>query len=54
MVVALTSEKDSPLARVSNRVLEMGMPVEEMPYVSAGYSVTILDLILIALVLSKN
>ncbi|EOA08078.1 SIS domain-containing protein [Pediococcus acidilactici] len=54
MVVALTSEKDSPLARVSNRVLEMGMPVEEMPYVSAGYSVTILDLILIALVLSKK
>jgi glucoselysine-6-phosphate deglycase len=52
-VFALTSEDSSPLAQKSDNLLMMGMPIEEMPYVSAGYSVAILDLILIALTVSR-
>jgi len=48
-IFTLTSDKDSPAYKVSDHVLSMGMPVEEMPYVSAGYSVTILDLMLISM-----
>lgn len=53
-VYTLTSEADSPVAQVSQNLLMMGMPVEEMPYVSAGYSVEILDLMLISLTIAKN
>ncbi|WEV40221.1 SIS domain-containing protein [Lactobacillus sp. ESL0681] len=53
-VFALTSEEDSPVAKVAKNVLDMGMPIEEMPYVSAGYSIEILDLILIALIIAKQ
>ena len=53
-VFTITSEPDSPVAKVSDNILAMGMPIEEMPYVSAGYSVEILDLILIALVIAKK
>lgn len=53
-IYALTSNPNSPLNKISNNVLSMGMPVEEMPYVSAGYSVTILDLILISMVISQK
>jgi glucoselysine-6-phosphate deglycase len=53
-IYSLTSNSNSPLHKISNHVLSMGIPVEEMPYVSAGYSVTILDLILIALVIAKK
>ena len=53
-VFSMTSEKNSPLAEVSQHVLQMGMPVEEMPYVSAGYSVTILDLMLISLLVARS
>lgn len=48
-IFTLTSDKNSPAYKVSDHVLSMGMPVEEMPYVSAGYSVTILDLVLISM-----
>lgn len=54
VVFSLTSELDSPLAEISDHVLSMGMPVEEMPYVSAGYSVVILDLILISLTIARQ
>lgn len=54
IVFSLTSELDSPLAKISNHVLSMGMPVEEMPYVSAGYSVVILDLMLISLTIARQ
>ncbi|NUF27984.1 SIS domain-containing protein [Gilliamella sp. ESL0254] len=53
-IYTLTSNSQSPLYQVSNHVLSMGMPVEEMPYVSAGYSVTILDLILITLTIGQK
>lgn len=48
-IFTLTSDESSPAYKVSDHVLSMGMPVEEMPYVSAGYSVTILDLMLISM-----
>ncbi|GEL15866.1 SIS domain-containing protein [Pediococcus cellicola] len=53
-VFVLTSDLQSPIATTSKNVISMGMPVEEMPYVSAGYSVTILDLMLIALTISQK
>ena len=53
-IYTLTSNPNSPLNKVSNHVLSMGIPIEEMPYVSAGYSVTILDLILISLVIAQK
>ncbi|BDR60127.1 SIS domain-containing protein [Lactobacillus xylocopicola] len=53
-VFTLTSELTSPVARVSQNVLTMGMPVEEMPYVSAGYSIEILDLMIIALTIAQK
>jgi len=48
-IFALTSDESAPVYEVSDHVLSMGMPVEEMPYVSAGYSVTILDLMIISM-----
>ena len=53
-VFALTSELDSPVAQISQHVLNMGMPIEEMPYVSAGYSVEILDLMLLAMLIAQK
>lgn len=53
-IYSLTSNPNSPLNKISNNVLSMGMPIEEMPYVSAGYSVTILDLILISMVIGQK
>lgn len=51
-VFVFTSELESPLAKASENIISMGMPVEEMPYVSAGYSVLILDLMLLSLKLA--
>ena len=53
-VFALTSELDSPVGKVCHHVLDMGMPIEEMPYVSAGYSVEILDLMLLAMLIAQK
>lgn len=53
-IYTLTSNSNSPIYNISNHVLSMGMPVEEMPYVSAGYSVIILDLMLIALIIGQK
>ncbi len=53
-IFTLTSDKNSPVYKVSDHVLSMGMPVEEMPYVSAGYSVTILDLMLISMEIGEE
>lgn len=52
-IFTLTSDASSPAYKVSDNVLSMGMPIEEMPYVSAGYSVTILDLMLISMRIGK-
>ena len=53
-VFALTSKLDSPVGKVCHHVLDMGMPIEEMPYVSAGYSVEILDLLLLAMLIAQK
>jgi len=53
-IFALTSDEKAPVYKVSDHVLSMGMPVEEMPYVSAGYSVTILDLMFISMEIGKT
>lgn len=53
-VLTITSDMESPIAKRANNVINMGMPIEEMPYVTAGYSVTILDLMLISLVIGQS
>jgi glucoselysine-6-phosphate deglycase len=54
LVYVLTSDPTSPISNIGQNILDMGMPIEEMPYVSAGYSVTILDLMLISLELQST
>ncbi|KRL52441.1 SIS domain-containing protein [Lacticaseibacillus manihotivorans] len=53
-VFTLTSDMASPIAKVADNIINMGMPVEEMPYVTAGYSATILDLMLLALTVAHS
>lgn len=54
-IYALTSDEYSPIAKNSDNLILMGMKIEEMPYVTAGYSATILLLDLLALELGvKN
>lgn len=53
-VFVLTSDLKSPIATTSKNIISMGIPIEEMTYVSAGYSATILDLILISMEISKQ
>ncbi|MGX7372282.1 SIS domain-containing protein [Aerococcus sanguinicola] len=48
-VWTLTSDLESPLAESARNLLHLAMPVEEMPYVTAGYTATILYLYLFAL-----
>ena len=48
-IYTLTSDKESPIAKISQNLLLIGMPIEEMPYVTLGYSATILFLILLGL-----
>lgn len=53
-IYTLTSDKNSPIAKVSQNLLLMGMPIEEMPYVTLGYSATILFLILLGLEMASK
>lgn len=53
-IFALTSDLASPIAEVSENVIDIGMGIEEMPYVTAGYTATILVLWLLALEISVN
>lgn len=53
-VFTLTSDLKSPIAQVAQHILFMGMPIETMLYVSAGYSATILDLMLIANMIAEK
>lgn len=53
-VFVMTTDADSPIGRVAKKQIDMGMPIEEMPYVTAGYSVTILDLMLMSLQLGRS
>ncbi|WP_439443931.1 SIS domain-containing protein [Listeria aquatica] len=53
-VFTLTSDLESPIAKKAKHVIGMGIGVEEMPYVTAGYSATILILDLLALELSRQ
>lgn len=48
-VFVLTSDLNSPIAEVGHDVIDLGMGIEEMPYVTAGYTATILVLWLLAL-----
>ncbi|WP_088816149.1 MULTISPECIES: SIS domain-containing protein [Listeria] len=48
-IFTVTSDVTSPIAKAAEHVIEMGMGIEEMPYVTAGYSATILILNLLAL-----
>lgn len=48
-VAVLTSDLNSPIGKAAKHVVQMGMPIEKMPYVTAGYSVTILDLMIMSL-----
>lgn len=48
-IYVITSDKQSPVAQKSANLILMGMDIEEMPYVTAGYSATILLLNLLSL-----
>ncbi|EMX4398311.1 SIS domain-containing protein [Listeria innocua] len=48
-VFTLTSDLTSPIAKAGTHTIDLGMGIEEMPYVTLGYSATILMLNLIAL-----
>lgn len=47
-IFVLTSDLSSPIAETGATIIPMGMEVEEMPYVTLGYSITVLLLILFA------
>ncbi|WP_026314302.1 SIS domain-containing protein [Allofustis seminis] len=53
-VYVLTSDPDSPIAQVGAQVINLSMGIETMPYVTLGYTVTILVLWLMALTLAKK
>lgn len=53
-VFTLTSDLKSPIAEVAHHLIPMGMPIETMLYVSAGYSATILDLMLLANMIAEK
>ncbi|MBF2346580.1 SIS domain-containing protein [Listeria seeligeri] len=52
-VFTLTSDLESPIAKKATNVISMGMDKEEMPYVTLGYSATILVLNLLALEMAQ-
>ena len=47
-VFVFTSDLESPIAKTNASMISMGFGIEEMPYVTLGYSITILLLILFA------
>ncbi|MBC1375381.1 SIS domain-containing protein [Listeria farberi] len=49
IVFTLTSNLTSPIAKAGTHTIDLGMGIEEMPYVTLGYSATILMLNLVAL-----
>lgn len=53
-VFTLTGDTSSPIAKKAKHVISMGMEVEEMPYVTAGYSAIILILMLTALKIAER
>lgn len=53
-IYTITGDKQSPIAKLSKHVIPLNMPIEEMPYVTAGYGATILTLMLLALELKKQ
>lgn len=53
-VYIITSDLDSPIAKNGKKIIDMCMGVEEMPYVTAGYTATILILWLLTLNMSLN
>ena len=53
-IYTVTSNLKSPIAQKSNNILDIGMGIETVPYVTAGYTAIILLLWLISLDLAKN
>lgn len=48
-ILTITSNMNSPIAKDSHNVLDIGMGIEEMPFVTAGQTATVIYLWLIAL-----
>lgn len=53
-VFAITSNMDSPVGKIAKRTLDIGMGIETMPYVTAGYAATIVFLWILAIDLAKR
>lgn len=51
-IYVLTSDVNSPIAKISNKVIDLNMGIETMPYVTAGYTATILVLWLFSIELA--
>lgn len=47
--VALTSDLESPIVQVAEQVIDLGMGIEKVGFVTKGYSATVLQLILLGL-----
>jgi glucoselysine-6-phosphate deglycase len=47
--VALTSNLDSPIVQAAEQVIDLGMGIEKVGFVTKGYSATVLQLILLGL-----
>lgn len=48
-IFTITSDLKSPIAKISENLIDLGMGIEEVPYVTAGYTATILVLWLLCL-----
>lgn len=53
-VFVFTSDTKSPIAKTGAEIIDLAMGIEEMPYVTLGYTVTILVLWLFALELAES
>lgn len=53
-VFVITSDLNSPIAKSGKHIIDIGMGIEEMPYVTAGYTATILILWLLALSIASE
>lgn len=53
-IYVLTSDFNSPIGKVSNKLIDLGMGIETMPYVTAGFTATILVLWLLAIELAVS
>lgn len=52
--LALTSDPESPISRVVDRVIDLDMGIEKVGFVTKGYVVTLLQLILLGISIGMN